>query len=64
MTEPSALSLLQHDEICEVLTKSATDFREARWRPHSKLFFFIDGDRPTYCTLDEVQEWKPAGVEF
>ena len=64
MTQLSALSLLQHDEICEVRTKDGV--REALWRPASKLFFFMEDELPTpeYCTLDEVLEWWPASVRF
>lgn len=62
MEESNALSKLQHDEICEVRTEHGT--REARWRPASQLFFFTDGEKPTYCQLDEVLEWWPAGVPF
>lgn len=58
----SALSNLQHDELCEVRTEHGT--REARWRPASQLFFFTDGKQPTHCTLAEVLEWWPASVKF
>lgn len=62
MIQPSALSLLQHDELCEIRTEHGT--REARWRPSSGIFFFTDGDRPTYCTLEQVLEWWPASVKL
>lgn len=62
MFESSALALLRHEELCEVRTEYGT--REARWRPGSRLFFFTDGERPSYCTLDEVMEWWAAGVKF
>ncbi|HJV74724.1 MAG TPA: hypothetical protein VJ654_10920 [Noviherbaspirillum sp.] len=62
MNEKSALDKLMHDELCEVRT--AQGVREARWRPASRLFFFTDHERPTYCALDDVLEWWPASVPF
>lgn len=62
MNEKSALDMLAHDELCEVRTEHGV--REARWRPASRLFFFTDGERPPYCTLEEVLEWWPASVPF
>lgn len=64
MTTDNALSMLLHDQVCEVRTKDGV--REAVWRPASKLFFFMGDELPTaeYCALDEVLEWWPAGVKF
>ncbi|HJV54310.1 MAG TPA: hypothetical protein VJ652_22795 [Noviherbaspirillum sp.] len=64
MNSEMDLSKLLHDEICEVRIKGSAEFREARWRPASRLFFFIDGDQRDYCTIDQVAEWRPAGVPF
>lgn len=58
----SALSRIQHDELCEVVSNGKT--REARWHRTTRLFFFTDGNRPVFCTVSDAQEWWPAGVKF
>lgn len=58
----SALSLLRHNELCEVVIDGTT--RKARWHQTTRLFFFIDGDRPVFCPGSGTQEWWPASAKL
>ncbi|HYD58988.1 MAG TPA: hypothetical protein VEC35_01440 [Noviherbaspirillum sp.] len=60
--EKSALSLLQHDELCEVRTDQG--IREARWRPNSRIFYFTDNNEPRFIPAEDTLEWWQAWVKF
>lgn len=58
----SALSLLQHGELCNVILRGDVQ-REAVWSTISNRFFFTS--EPAGSVAPElVEEWMPAAVRF
>lgn len=59
----SALSKLQHDELCTVLLRDGTQ-RGAKWSAKNYMFYFADGKGPGSVWPDDLEEWWPASVKF
>lgn len=62
MRARNALSLLQDGELCIVTTKD--EEREMRWSVQNWCFFYLDRGSPIVCNADEIEEWRPASVNF
>jgi hypothetical protein len=58
----SALSLLQHGELCIVMLPNGEE-REAAWSTIGNRFFFVSEPAGS-VTPDRVEEWRPASVKF
>jgi hypothetical protein len=59
----SALSRLQHGEICVVVLHDGSK-REAKWESEERQFSFWDGKGDGAVRHDKVYEWWPASVKF